>query len=106
MIIKFEEYYLEELYTTGNTKNRKIRFPKVLIKKYIKTITTLRGVERVEDLFKFNALNYKRLDGNKKELESVRVDHKYRLEFRTTIEGEEPDCITICNIIKLSNHYQ
>ena len=42
---------------------------------------------------------------NKKGLESVRVNDKYRIEFISSIEGEEPDTITICEIVELSNHY-
>lgn len=106
MEIKFEEKYLEELFTEGKTKNKKIRFQKSLIKKYIKTVNILRDVKRFEDLFLFNGLNYKGLSGDKNEFESVRVDGQYRLEFKTAIVGEDPDCITICNIVKLSNHYK
>jgi proteic killer suppression protein len=50
-------------------------------------------------------LNYEKLSGDKKGLESVRVNDKYRIEFISSIEGEEPDTITICEIVELSNHY-
>jgi hypothetical protein len=46
-----------------------------------------------------------KLSGDKKGLESVRVNDKYRIEFISSIEGEEPDTITICEIVELSNHY-
>ena len=60
-------------------------------------------------MFLFNSLHYEKLIGDKKGLESVRVNDKYRLEFFTSIEtiGEEdpPETITICSIVTLSNHY-
>lgn len=106
MKIIFEEEYLEELYSEGKTKNKKHRFQKNVIAKYKQTIDKLRVAKRIEDLFPIKSLNYEKLIGNKKGLESVRVDQKYRIEFKTVIEGEEPYTITICSIIELSNHYK
>lgn len=106
MKIIFEEEYLEELYSEGKAKNKKHRFQNSVIKKYKQTIDKLRVAKKIEDLFPIKSLNYEKLIGNKKGLESVRVDQKYRIEFKTVIEGEEPDTITICSIIELSNHYK
>lgn len=50
-------------------------------------------------------VNYEKLIGNKKGLESVRVNDKYRIEFISSLEGEEPNTITICEIVELNNHY-
>lgn len=106
MKIIFEEEYLEELYSEGKAKNKKHRFQNTVIKKYKETIDKLRNAKKIEDLFPIKSLNYEKLIGNKKGLESVRVDQKYRIEFKTVVEGEEPDTITICSIIELSNHYK
>ncbi len=106
MKIIFEEEYLEELYLDGKAKNKKYRFQNTLIKKYKQTIDKLRVAKKIEDLFPIKSLNYEKLIGNKKGLESVRVDQKYRIEFKTVIEGEEPYTITICSITELSNHYK
>jgi len=106
MKIIFEEEYLEELYSEGKAKNKKHRFQNTVIKKYKQTIDNLRVAKKIEDLFPIKSLNYEKLIGNKKGLESVRIDQKYRIEFKTVIEGEEPDTITICSIIELSNHYK
>jgi proteic killer suppression protein len=58
-------------------------------------------------VLRFKSLNYERLKGDKKDLESVRVNDKYRIEFRSRIEGTEPDeVVTICSIEELTNHYQ
>jgi len=106
MKIEFEKEYLKQLYEDGKAKNKKYRFQKVVIKKYKITIDKLRVAQRIEDLFPIRSLNYEKLKGDKKGIESVRVDSKYRIEFRTSITGEEPDYITICSIIELSNHYK
>lgn len=97
---------MEQLYTEGKTKNKKYRFPKGLISKYKQTIDKLRVANRVEDLYPLKSLNYEKLKGDKRGLESVRVNQQYRIEFRSKVEGEEPDIITICSIFKLSSHYK
>lgn len=105
MEIKFTEDFLKELYENGKTKNKKYRFQKEIIKKYKQTIDKLRVAKKIEDLYLIKSLNYEKLIGNKKGIESVRVNKKYRIEFISSVEGEEPDTITICSIIDLSNHY-
>ena len=74
--------------------------------RYKNTIDKLRGVTRIEDLYVFKSLNYEKLIGDKKGLESVRVNQQYRIEFYSRQEGEDPNVITICSIIELSNHYK
>jgi len=110
MKIIFEKDYLEQLYTEGKAKNKKYRFQKNIIRKYVQTIDKLKVADKVEELFKLKSLNYEKLVGDKKGLESVRVDLKYRIEFKTTLEeceeNEVNDTITICSIIELSNHYK
>lgn len=106
MRIVFEKDYLEQLYAEGKANGKKYRFPKGVISKYKQTIDKLRVANRVEDLYPFKSLNYEKLIGDKKGLESVRVNKQYRIEFRSTVEGKEPDTITICSIEELSNHYK
>ncbi|NOX45417.1 MAG: plasmid maintenance system killer protein [Chlorobi bacterium] len=106
MVIIFEKDYLKQLYENGKAKNKKYRFQKIVITKYIQTIDKLRVAKRVEDLYLLKSLNYEKLRGNKKGLESVRVDKKYRIEFKSNIERDKPEIITICSIIDLSNHYK
>ena len=105
MKIEFEKEYLEQLYSEGKAKAKKYRFPKGVIKKYKETVDKLKNANKIEDLFPFRSLNYEKLIGNKKGLESVRVNKQYRIEFKSTIEGNEPNTITICSIEELSNHY-
>jgi len=105
MEIKFDKTYLEELYNTGKTKDKKHRFQPQIVSKYRKTVDILESIASVEDLFRYNSLRYKTLHGDKKGLESVRVNDQYRIEFKTTKVVSET-VITICNIIELSNHYK
>ena len=105
MEIKFDKEYLRELYETGKTTDKKYRFQSQIAKKYRKTIDTLEAVASIEGLFRYNALCYEALHGDKKGLESVRVNDQYRIEFKTTKVVSET-VVTICNIIELSNHYK
>lgn len=105
MIIEFEKDYLSDLYYNGQTNNSKLWFQPAVVKKYIKTVDLLESLSRIEDLYRYNSLNYEALSGDMKGLESVRVTEKYRLEFISRKEGEK-DCITVCKLIDLSNHYQ
>lgn len=105
MEITFKKDYLRELFETGKTTDKKHRFQPHVINKYRKTIDILESVTGIEDLYKYNSLNYEVLKGDKKGLESVRVNDQYRIEFTTNIVVSET-AITICNIIELSNHYK
>jgi proteic killer suppression protein len=106
MKIEFEHEYLRELYEEGKASGKKNRFQPQVIKQYKKTIDRLGDVNKIEDLYAFSSLNYEKLSSDKKGLESVRVNDQYRIEFQSRTEGEVPDMITICSIIKLSNHYK
>ncbi|MDR2968980.1 MAG: type II toxin-antitoxin system RelE/ParE family toxin [Tannerellaceae bacterium] len=105
MVIRFEKKYLEELFCTGKTTDKKHRFQPQIIEKYRKTVDILESVDCVEDIFPYNSLHYEKLRGDKEGLQSVRVDKRYRIEFKTTQVVSET-VVTICNIIELSNHYK
>ena len=105
MEIKFDKKYLEELFYTGKTTDKKHRFQPQIAAKYKKTINILKSVSCIEDLFPYNALHYEKLKGYKDGLESVRVNDQYRIEFKTTKVVSEI-IVTICNIIDLSSHYK
>ena len=104
MEIRFDKPYLEELYDTGATTDKKYRFQPQIAKKYRKTIDILESVSVVEDLFRYNGMRYEVLHGDREGLESVRVNDQYRIEFKTT-KAVSQTVVTICNIIELSNHY-
>jgi len=51
MEIVFAKQYLEELYLTGKTSDKKHRYQPHIVAKYRKTIDLLESVGRVEDLY-------------------------------------------------------
>lgn len=104
MEIIFEKEYLRELFYDGKTSDKKHRFQPQVISRYIRVLNILDSVDKVEDLFRFQSLNYEKLTGDKAGLESVRVNHQYTIEFKSSIKDSEKT-ITICNFIELSNHY-
>jgi proteic killer suppression protein len=105
MEIKFDKKYLSELYYEGKSSDKKHRFQPQVIKNYVRCIDLLENVPNVESLYKYNSLHYEVLKGDKKGLESVRVNDQYRIEFSTILKESET-VITICNILELSNHYK
>ena len=102
MEITFEKDYLRELYYDGVAHDKQHRYQPHIVKKYIRVVNILDSVDKAVDLFRYHALHYEKLVGDKSGLESVRVNDQYRIEFKTTAEGG----ITICNITELSNHYK
>lgn len=104
MEITFEKDYLKELYYDGKCSDTQHRYQPQIVKKYVRTVDILDAVDRVTDLFRFNALPYEKLSGDKAGIESVRVNNQYRIEFKTSEVSDKQ--ITICNIIELSNHYK
>lgn len=105
MEINFEEDYLKELYYEGKAHDKKHRFQPQIVKKYIRVIDIIASLDRTEDFYRYKALHYEALVGDKQGRESVKVNDQYRIEFRSETIGEEKK-ITICNILELSNHYK
>lgn len=103
MEIVFEKDYLRELYYEGKTSDKQHRYQPQIVKKYVNTVNILDAVSKVEDLYRYNALHYEKLHGDKEGLESVIVNDQYRIEFRSEVSEKT---LTICNIIELSNHYK
>ena len=101
MEITFEQDYLRELYYDGVTCDKQHRYQPQIVKKYIRVVNILDSVEKAVDLYRYRALRYEKLVGNKAGMESVRVNDQYRVEFKTSAKGG----ITICNITELSKHY-
>ena len=92
------------LYNDG-TGDKKHRYQPDVVKKYRKVVNILKQAKTVEDLFPFNSLNYEKLSGDKAGIDSVRINDKYRLEFKTKILVAEI-VVTVCHLLELSNHYQ
>jgi proteic killer suppression protein len=87
-------------------RSKKHRFQPAVVKKYVQTINKLRVAKNIEELYPIKSLNYEKLVGDKKGIETERVDGKYRIEFISREEGEQNHIIRICTKIELSNHYQ
>lgn len=102
MDIRFEKDYLRELFYDGVTSDKHHRYQPDVVKRYVRVVNILDSVEKAVDLFRYRSLHYEKLVGDKKGLESVRVNDQYRIEFRSS----ENEGITICNIEELSNHYK
>lgn len=106
MEINFTQAYLKELYQEGKATNKKYRFQKEIIKKYKRTIDIMQVVDHPDQLLKFRGLNYEALKGDKEGLYSVRVNQKYRIEFKVYNVQNHQVLISICDILELSNHYK
>ena len=105
MKIIFDKRYLEELYLKGRTSDKKHRFQPQIISKYRKTIDLIESLSVVQDFDRYHSLNYEMLTGDKAGIESVRVNNKYRIEFKTDNVVSEI-VVTVCNILDLTNHYK
>lgn len=105
MIVTFEEEYLRDLYETGKTTGKKHRFQPEIVRRYKICIDVLLAANNIEELYVINSLNYETLKGDKEGISAIRVNNQYRIEFTVMTEAIEP-VITVCNIIKLSNHYK
>ena len=105
MEIKFEKEYLQELYEAGKSTDKKYRFQPDVVKKYQARIRTLERASKIEDLFALNSLHYEVLKGDKNGISSIRVNDRYRLEFKA-MQVISETVVTVCSIIELSNHYK
>lgn len=105
MIVTFVQPYLQELYVTGQSSDKKHRYQPQIVTKYVKVINLMKQVENVLGLAKYRSLHYEKLHGHKEGISSVRVNDQYRIEFTEGMEDGK-HIATICNIIELSNHYK
>ena len=103
MVVQFKNAYLEKLYA-GLPVSGKPRYSDDVIEKFRKRILLMCNVESAVRLRQFKSLHFEALKGDKKGLYSIRVDHKYRLEF--AIEMNKVSLIEIILIKELSNHYR
>ncbi len=105
MIVTFEKEYLQTLYESGKSDDKKHRFQPGIIRKYQICIQYLIGASSIEALFAINSLNYEVLTGDKAGISSIRINKQYRIEFTVTMQKTNP-VVTVCNILEISNHYK
>ena len=103
--IIFEKLLFYAIFLRVGNFSKKYRFQPQIIKKYIRVIDLMESLNSTEDFYRYKALHYEALVGDKKDRESVKVNDQYRIEFRSEVINNERK-ITICNILELSNHYK
>ena len=102
MEVEFQKDYLKDLYYTGKTKDKQHRFQPDVVRKYVRVVEILAAVYRMEDLFRFNSLNFEAIGNNSY---SVRIDYHYRLIFQLEAKRGE-SILTICILEDITNHYR
>jgi proteic killer suppression protein len=106
MIVIFSQDYLRDLYEKGKTLDKKHRFQPDVINGYAKGIYLMQSVSKPEELYKYQALHFEKLKGDKSDIYSIRATLKYRIEFEIIEDDMENTIVKIFNILELSNHYQ
>lgn len=105
MRISTDNEALLELYTTGKSDDKRYKkLPKSAILGFIKAVNLIKTAKRIEDLFLYKGLNYKRMKGDLKDFESVRCDIKYRLMFKSSAL-DNSIIITEVELFEITDHY-
>ena len=102
MEIVFQKDYLKELFYNGKCSDKRHRYQPEVVRKYVRVVSVLEAVNRMEDLFRFNSLHFEALNENDY---SVRIDYHYRLVFQMESKTGEI-ALTICKLEDIINHYQ
>ncbi|MGN1239254.1 MAG: type II toxin-antitoxin system RelE/ParE family toxin [Paludibacteraceae bacterium] len=105
MVVVFDKTYLQELYQSGKTNDKRHRFQPDIIKRYQRCIDLMIVVPNADGLKQYRGLRFEALKGDKAGLYSIRVNNQYRIEFQLSALSEQT-VMTICNIVELSNHYE
>ena len=105
MYIEFEEEYLRELFEFGRTSDKRHRYRPEIVRGYVKCVNHLLRANNIEDLYPIHSLNYEVLRGDKLGRSSVRINNKYRLEFKIR-EFECEEILSVCSLLEISNHYR
>jgi toxin HigB-1 len=106
MDISFNNQLLQDLYVGNKITDKEFRSNPALIKQYIKTVKKLESVNKVEQLFQFNGLNYEKLKGNWVGYSSVRINNQYRLIFEEINSKNEPFEVILFQLEEISKHYE
>ena len=105
MNITTEDETLLELFENGRTSSRKYRkLPIATIKGYVKAVNTMRAATSIADLLRDDGLRHERLQGDRKDPESVRCNDVWRLIFQSS-PADGSIIITEIVLIEISHHY-
>ena len=89
----------------GKLRIKDIAFRQHIVRKYTRVVDLMMEVTNVMELTRYGGLHYEHLHGDKEGISSVRVNDKYRIEFREIIEDGKT-IAEIVSITELSNHYK
>ena len=103
--MKFEKEYLRELFEEGKCSDKRHRYQPQVVHKYVMRVVTLQNAPNIQSLFPLNSLHYEVLTGDKSGISSIRIDQKYRLEFRVEEFLDQESILTICKLEDITNHY-
>lgn len=106
MKIRCKKQYLEDLYTTGKTKDKRFKSNPQLIKQYQKTVQRLIKITRIEDLYALKSLQYEKKSGDLKGKSAVYINKQYRLLFTEIPSEEPPHEIELLELEEISKHYE
>jgi proteic killer suppression protein len=105
MNIEFKDKALEDLYTTGKTKDHKFkRLSPDVITRYAKVVNFLRSARRLEDLFLIKSLHYEKKGGDLHGVDAVWITPQYRLLFYSS--PDDNGIIVNALIFEISKHYE
>ena len=105
MLIETDDENLLLLYREGRAECKAYqRLPKGVVKGFVKAVNYMKFAKDINELMRIRGLNYKRLQGNLRDYESVRCNSRWRLLFKSQV-GEGGTIITNVKLIKLSDHY-
>ncbi|GAA4342081.1 type II toxin-antitoxin system RelE/ParE family toxin [Flaviaesturariibacter amylovorans] len=106
MDIEFATQMLADLYAGKVENYNEFRSNPTLVKQYIKAITMLRAALRIEQLFQFNGLRYKKLSGDLKGYSSVRINKQYRILFTEVVSETDAPQINLIRLEEINKHYE
>ena len=105
MNIEFDNAALEELYTTGTTKDSQYKkLSKDIVKRFIKVVNYLKAARRLEDLFFIKSLHYEKKKGDLNGVDAVWINNQYLLFFYSS--PDESGIIVNALIFEISKHYE
>lgn len=107
MEVEFSNQELADLYEGKKVNGKLFKSNPTLVKQFKKTVDKLASINRIEDLFLFQGLNYEKLVGDLKGYSSVRINDQYRLIFEEVLSDSDigPPQVSLLVIEDISNHY-
>lgn len=102
MEIDFVNKDLEELYIKGRSKKYK-DVPLNIAQKLVKAVEVLKSSSSIQEIWKFPAYKFKKLQGN--ERYSMRMNISWRLELTVKWIDETKIQVEIINLEDLTKHY-